>query len=343
MTAGLPPFQSADQLQRALQGLGTFQAGQTYTNVRCVVRDSVVKTGQRGPYLEVTLADRTGDVSAKCWDGAKLAATLPPGTVVELARVEVDSFNGRVGAKFEPKAVRVLAPGEYRADEFVASLPTEVIDHHWARLQERLDDIDNPYLQRLRVAVFAEPEVAALYKSHPSAVRWHHNYLGGNVQHVLGITRVLDALTASYPVLDRDLLTFGAVVHDLGKLREYEVTTTIRVTDEGRMRGHLVIGAEWLAQIVQKMRRAGSDFPKPLEEHLVHMILSHHKKGEWGSPKPPATKEAWALHVGDYADSQTKSFLQDAENADAGPDGWAQRWDSDAGAKQWFRPSSEWE
>ena len=108
------------------------------------------------------------------------------------------------------------------------------------------------------------------------------------------------------------------------------------------MRGHLVIGAEWLGQVVARLRTGGHEFPRSLEDHLVHMILSHHGKGEWGSPKPPATPEAMLLHLADMADSQTRGFLQDVERNQDNPEGWIRKFDPDLGQARWIRTRREY-
>lgn len=333
-------FRTADQLNRASVGLARLEPGTKHRRLRCVVVAAEVKTTKRGdPYLDIRLGDRTGQANAKCWDGAALADRLAPGTVVELATVDVDEW----GPKFEAGAIKWLKPGDYEARDFIQSLPEEQIEHNWRVFNEVMDTIEDPHLQRLRQAVFSEPEVSQKYKTHPSGIRRHHNYLGGNVEHVLGIIRVVDAVCKSYHEIDRDLVVFGGAIHDLGKLREYAYDTRIYVTEEGRLAGHLVIGAEWLGQIISRVRTTGYDFPAGLEAHLRHMILSHHRKGEWGSPKPPATPEAFLLHMADYADSQAKGFLQDVAENRGAQDGWAMRWDSDAGQKLWIRTDPTWD
>jgi len=338
------PFTPANVLARERQGLATMEAGKSYAKVRVVVRDFAVETARSGrnagkPYLSLTLADRTGQKDAKCWDGASLAPHLAPGAVVELDRLTVDDW----GPKFEARDAHVVPPGGFDPKDFVPTLPLEVIEANWRLLQERLDALEDPDLLKLRAAIFDRADVAEAYKNHPSGIYHHHNYMGGNVQHVLGLLRVVDAVCASYPEIDRDLVLVGATLHDLGKLREYGVDTMIRVTEEGRLRGHLVIGAEWLGQICSQLRHEGYDFPRGIENHLVHIILSHHRKGEWGSPKPPATTEAMLVHLADYVDSQAKGFLQFTEEHRDEPEGWARRWDGDSGQKEWVKTRPEWE
>lgn len=332
------PFQPANRLVPAptptvATTTSTLAEPGTHGKGRFVVRGAEVRSSARGPFLQVSLGDRFGEVNAVCWKGAALAEKLATGAVVEVARFQVDDY----GPKFELSEIRLLGSDEFRPEEFLATLPSAEIEKNWAELHEFLDSIRNPHLQRLRAKIWGNEETAAAYKTHPSAVHHHHNYLGGNVQHVVGLMRVIEAVCHSYPVLDRDLTLFGAAVHDLGKLREYGVGAAIRVTDEGRLRGHLVIGAEWIGRLAAQIRAEGHDFPKGLEDDLVHMVLSHHGKGEWGSPKPPATPEAMLLHLADLVDSQTKKFLQEVEsNADAA-EGWVRRFDHDLGQNRWIR------
>jgi 3'-5' exoribonuclease len=335
------PFQPANRISLAGFAATTTAAmlskPGTYGRGRFVVRASEEKTSKQGPYLSLKLADQSGEAGATCWKGAPLLAQLPVGTVVELQRLVVDDW----GAKFEVGDLRVLKAGDFRPDEFVPSLPKETILANWEEFHGFLDSIRNPHLQALRKKIWGDPGIGTKYKLHPSGVYHHHAYIGGNVQHVLGIMRIVEGVCTGYPALDRDLCLFGAAIHDLGKLKEYEVDTTIRVTDDGRLRGHLVIGAEWIGQLCAALRAEGHAFPPALEADLVHMILSHHGKGEWGSPKPPATPEAMLLHLADYTDSQTKKFLQDVEANAANPDGWAKTFDRDTGENRWFRTRRE--
>lgn len=343
------PFQPANRLIGPTSPVISVPGGTTFTTTtslktagkhgrgRFIVRGSDLRSSARGPFLQLTLGDRDGEVVAICWKGAVLIDQLAIGNCVEIDRFQVDDF----GPKFELGDLRLLGPGEFKPEEFVATLPASEIERNWAEFHEFMDSIQNPHLQKLRQKIWGDPTIGEKYKIHPSAVFHHHNYVGGNVQHVVGIMRVIEAVCQSYKKLDRDLAIFGAAVHDLGKLKEYEVGASIRVTDEGRMRGHLVIGAEWIALLCAELRAEGYAFPKPLEEDLAHMILSHHGKGEWGSPKPPATAEAMLLHLGDYVDSQTKKFLQDIESNAHNPDGWFKRFDPDLGENRWIRTRRE--
>jgi 3'-5' exoribonuclease len=309
--------------------LAELRPGRNDGPFRVAVQAVEIKTTRQGrPYLEVTLVDRSGSEKAKCWEGADRVSDFVVGAAVE---IRVLTHDPAYGPKFEVGDYRVLEEGEYSPAEFVPSLAAERVEALWGEFHGFLDSIRNPHLQALRAKIWGDEALAAKYKWHTSAVGHHHNYRGGNLEHVVGIMRVVEAVTTSYPEVSRDLVVFGAAVHDLGKLVEYDVGTTIRVTDEGKLKGHLVIGAEWIGRLARELRDDGHDFPRALEDHLVHMVLSHHGRGQWGSPKPPATPEAMLLHLADYADSQTKGFLQHVEENKAAPEGWTRRFDRDLG------------
>ncbi len=122
---------------------------------------------------------------------------------------------------------------------------------------------------------------------------------------------------SSFYSLDRDLLITGALLHDIGKTKEYQVTASIDISDEGRFIGHLAISAGIVGKEIEKIQ----DFPDPMKNKIIHMILSHPGKLEYGSPKVPAFPEAMALFHADYMDAFVKNTLQEIEDAQ-GDDDW---------------------
>jgi 3'-5' exoribonuclease len=127
----------------------------------------------------------------------------------------------------------------------------------------------------------------------------------------------------------------GAVLHDIGKLKEYSYGAAIDMSDEGNFIGHIVIGEQWIREKIQLLKKQGDDFPEELEHQLVHLILSHHGRYEWGSPKLPKLVEACILHQADLMDSQVKNYLQMRDDAKRQTDEeWTFVYDADAGKKR---------
>ena len=190
------------------------------------------------------------------------------------------------------------------------------IEAMWKELIVYVDSIEPEPLKRLTRSLCDETE--ADFREAPAAVSIHHAYVGGLLEHTLSIMQLADALAQHYPTLDRDLLVAGAFLHDLGKMRELTSDATFAYTDEGNLVGHLVIGAmlveDWAGEL------AGIDADLRLK--LVHMILSHHGKKEFGSPVVPKFPEALALHFLDNLDSKLQSMFEVAAQESG------QRWSS---------------
>jgi len=123
-------------------------------------------------------------------------------------------------------------------------------------------------------------------------------------------------MAASYPHLNKDLLLFGALVHDIGKIVEYKNGAIPQYTMEGKLLGHIVIGSEFAGQQIGRLRAEGVNFPERLEWMIKHMILSHHGSMEFGSPVIPLFPEAFVLHVADNLDAKMYIFKNKIQEND---------------------------
>jgi 3'-5' exoribonuclease len=140
-----------------------------------------------------------------------------------------------------------------------------------------------------------------------------------------------------YEGINRDLVLAGAILHDVGKLEEYETKAAVDKTDIGNFIGHIVIGDRWIREKIADLRGKGKDFDIELENKLCHIILSHHGRYEYGSPRMPKTIEACVVHAADLMDSQVKNFIQSIyEGRKNSEDTWVYIWDSDVGQKRPF-------
>ncbi|HML16881.1 MAG TPA: HD domain-containing protein, partial [Bryobacteraceae bacterium] len=158
----------------------------------------------------------------------------------------------------------------------------------------------NPHLKALLEAVFADEALALAYRTAPAAKSVHHAWLGGLIEHVLSLCHLAKFAATHYPGIDFDLLLTGVVLHDIGKTRELNYTRGFSYSTEGQLLGHIVIGMN----IVDEKLRQVPDFPRPLRDLVMHMILSHHGQLEFGSPKVPMFAEALLLHHLDNLDSK---------------------------------------
>jgi 3'-5' exoribonuclease len=149
-----------------------------------------------------------------------------------------------------------------------------------------------------------DPAFAAAYREAPAAKQLHHAWLGGLLEHVVSLCTLADRVATHYPLLDRDLLLTGVILHDLGKLRELSWEIGFEYTVEGMLLGHIQIGTA----LVEKAIDSLPGFPPRLKTLVLHMILSHHGKLEFGSPKLPMIPEALALSFLDDLDAKMQAM-----------------------------------
>lgn len=211
--------------------------------------------------------------------------------------ISVNSFDG----------IRVCAPGEYEAREFVEE--ADNIPGMFDELASYIDSVKNPDLRKVLSAFFSDPVFLEEFKYGTAAMYKHHARVGGLLEHTLAVTRLCAAICERYPSLDRDLVVVGAVLHDVGKVREFEITTGIKTSTEGMLVGHVIIGLEMFYNRTKDM-----DIPGDLKLKVRHIILSHHGELEYGSPKTPSFPEALAVHCADSLDAGLTQMLSHKEN-----------------------------
>jgi 3'-5' exoribonuclease len=192
-------------------------------------------------------------------------------------------------------------------------------DQMFAEVRSLVATVRQPQLRELLLGLLDDPEIGPAFRSAPAAKGVHHPFTGGLCEHTLSVLQLGWRICDHYPQLDRDLVTAGCLLHDLGKTRELAPAGSgFDYTEEGRLVGHLVIATQWIHE--RAARIAG--FPRELTWHLVHLVAAHHGKLEYGSPKEPATLEALVVHAVDELDSRVSSFGLLFEQAEGG---WTDR------------------
>lgn len=268
-------------------------------------------------YLDLEFGDSTGSLRGKLWDCDRLKVD---GGVDEIVIVSgcVEDYQGT-----RQITVRALRKAAADGVSLLDYLPRTRRDPEqmYAALMERIGQIPDGPLQKLLLAVFGDPLIAARYKLAPAAMSLHHAFLGGLLEHVNSLWQLADRLCDHYPQLDRSLLFAGVVLHDVGKIEELTFDGSFRYSTRGRLLGHITIGLD----LVREKMRDVPDFPQPLKDRIDHLILSHHGKLEFGSPKEPLFPEALALHLLDELDSKLESMRAqyDADRDRAGE--WTSR------------------
>jgi 3'-5' exoribonuclease len=190
--------------------------------------------------------------------------------------------------------------------EFSDYLPKTArnIDELWQVLASFVASFQNPYLRSLVEAFMSDPEIAAAYRNAPAAKTLHHAYIGGLLDHVVSLFRSCDLVCRNYSQINRDLLLTGAFLHDIGKIHELAYNRSFSYTTRGQLLGHMIIELEML----QAKLALVPGFPPELKTLLEHLIISHHGKYEFGSPKLPMFPEALLLHYMDDLDSKMEAM-----------------------------------
>jgi 3'-5' exoribonuclease len=288
------------------------------------------KAGKK--YLKLTLADRTGQIPAMVWDDAeRWDARCPPDAVVGV-RARVGLYQDQLQL-----VVTAVEPLDPATEDFERLLPAS--PRARSAMERELDalvaSVEDPALRALlRRCTGRGHELGRLYRSHPAAMRNHHAYLGGLLEHSLSVAGACDRLVAHYATqglpLDRDLLMTAALLHDIGKISELMALPASGYTDAGRLLGHIVIGV----QLVSDEGSRVEDLSPERLLHLQHLILSHQGKPEWDSPRVPQTVEALVLHYADDLDAKLNQVRSLLERVPAGE--WSQY---DRGLERsFFRP-----
>lgn len=272
-----------------------------------LVASKAVQTSSSGkPYIALSLRDRTGQVECRIWDRAEeMARRFERDDVVEATGTAI-VYQGRVQLKVFD--VRKVPPAEIPVTEFLP-VTEKGIEPLWAELRALVASVSDPHLRALLDAVFPDPpatDTARRFREAPGGKTMHHDYIGGLMEHTVSVAAMCRSLAKHYGGrVNGDLLVAGALLHDLGKVRELSYEGSFDYTDEGRLLGHIFLGAEE----VQRLCASLPGFPRELAVLLVHMILSHHGELEYGSPKRPKTVEAVILHFVENMDAKVAAFL----------------------------------
>ncbi len=260
----------------------------------------VSRTGK--PYLILRIMDSTGEIEARVWDDAD--AMKERFSRDEVCRIKGYAVSYQGGRQINVSDICSLPEDKYSIRDYLPASerdPEEMI----LDLDRIISGLGDVHIKALLRAIFEDRELRSRFMLAPAAKSMHHPYLGGLLEHVLSMCGLADSVAAHYKdVVDRDLLTAGAILHDIGKIYELEYGRSFGYTDEGRLIGHITIGIE----LIDSKLRSLADFPPDSALRIKHMLLSHHGRLEFGSPKRPKTIEALVLYYLDDLDAKVNAI-----------------------------------
>ncbi len=276
-----------------------------------LVRSKQILTTKAGkPYISLTLQDKTGNIPARVWDNAaELGDQFKLNDVVKI-EATVETYNHQL--QLIVRRLRPAADEEFELSDFVPH-STHDIEEMYLELCSFIESIENPHLKNLLDAFFQDEDFLKEFKSSSAARFIHHVHVGGLLEHSLSTARLCEYLTTQYESLDADLLITMAILHDIGKVKELEMSPAINYTEEGNLLGHITLGIQMVGERIGQL----PDFPPNLRMLIEHMILSHHGQSEWGSPIKPMFLEAEVLHRADDMDVKvdiiTRALAEDRD------------------------------
>ncbi|MBI4835406.1 MAG: HD domain-containing protein [Planctomycetes bacterium] len=286
---------------------------ETIKRVFLVAAKDVKKDKNNRPYFDLKLADKTGSIPAKMWNNAnidRLDKSFAKDDFIYVAgKLEASAKYGR---QIIVDSLDRIEETDIDLSDFVRQSGQDV-ELLFSQLSEAMEAIENPHLSKLGTLFFKDKEFIDSFKKAPASITHHQGYLGGLLEHTVAILSLAKNLLVSYPKLNRDLLLFGVFLHDIGKVKEYQIKLRPDHTDEGRLIGHTVLGILML----EERAKAIKDFPVELLMQLRHLIISHHGEREYGAPVVPMTAEAMALHFLDNIDARLAEYYEITETLPA--------------------------
>jgi len=295
------------------------QADQSISTFFLVSEKEIRSTRDARPYLRLELADRTGAIEARMWEGFERDAEAIERNSLVKVQARVENYRGKLQLSID--RLRLAKPGEVEPADFLSE-PKIDVEALYAKLLEYVASVSNPWLRKLLEDVVRDPRIAPKLKRAPAAKMMHHAYLGGLLDHMLSLCALCRLVAPHYPEVDGDLLLTGAILHDVGKTEELRYDAALGYTSEGFLLGHILIAYELLA----KKMDAIEGFPPKLKSLVLHLLASHHGHYEFGSPKLPMFPEALLLHYLDDMDSKMGAAKASLAS-ERGEDEWTE-WDS---------------
>ncbi|MGD7045197.1 3'-5' exoribonuclease YhaM [Jeotgalibacillus proteolyticus] len=254
---------------------------------------SVTTTGK--PFLTLIFQDRSGDIEAKLWDaGEEDEKKYAAQTIVKVTG-EIHNYRGKNQLRL--RQIRPASQSDgVSIGEFLETAPVSK-ETMMDELTQYIFEMKNPTIQRLTRHLVKKHQKE--FMEYPAATKNHHEFVSGLAYHVLSMLQIAKSLTTLYPSLNKDLLYAGIILHDMGKVEELSGPVSASYTLEGNLLGHITLMINEIGQAAEELGVKGEEVLM-----LQHMVLSHHGKAEWGSPKPPMLREAEILHYIDNLDAK---------------------------------------
>ena len=292
-----------------MKGITKLQVGEQVDQYLLIKESKKGVTTVGKPFMSLILQDRSGDIEAKLWDTNEEHEQMYQAQVIVRVGGEIHDYRGK--NQLRVKQIRVARPEE--GVQISDLLPTAAIpkEQLFEGLMQFFFEIKNPNISRItRNLIKKHQEKLLIF---PAASKNHHDYASGLLDHVVSMLRLSKAICDLYPTLNRDLMYAGIILHDIGKVIELTGPVGTAYTVEGNLLGHITIMVNEIGQAAKELGIEGEEVML-----LQHLVLSHHGKEEWGSPKKPMIQEAEIIHYIDNIDAKMNMLTRALEKTKPG-------------------------
>ncbi|MHC4557759.1 MAG: 3'-5' exoribonuclease YhaM family protein [Planctomycetota bacterium] len=287
------------------------EPGETIDDIY-IIRDPILRSTTRGDlYIAMFLSDRSGQLNGRMWQATEtIYKALPkPGFVHIQGRSELYQNNLQIIVN----NISIVDASKVQIDYFLARTDKDT-KQMFEEVKEIVDRIKNPQLKVLVAEFFADTDLMQEFCNVPAAMKMHHDYIGGLLEHTHNMLRIAVAILPFYPNAQADLVLAGIFLHDIGKTEELAYDMAFSYTDSGQLIGHISKSLLMINQKANALRSRGTQIEQTLLDVLGHIILSHHGQYEFGSPKLPATAEAFIVYYIDDMDAKVSQVIAAIDN-----------------------------
>jgi len=298
--------------------INQIEPGQTIDDIY-IAKDPILRSTTRGDlYIAMYLTDRTGQVNGRMWQASEtIYKSLPqPGFVHIKGRSELYQNNLQIVIN----NVAVVDPGKVDINDFLPRTKKDT-KQMFEEVKETVSRIENSQLKALVGEFLADTELMEKFCNAPAAMKMHHDYIGGLLEHTHNMLRVAVAILPLYPDVQLDLVLAGIFLHDIGKTEELAYDIAFSYTDSGQLIGHISKSLLMINQKADSLRSGGTQIDQAVLDAIGHIILSHHGAYEFGSPKLPATSEAFMVCYIDDLDAKINQVTS-AIDKEVGDSNW---------------------
>ena len=271
-----------------------------------VVRKKEVKERKTNStlYLTFEFGDSSGRIRGTIWDHVQEVNKII--MVSDIVKIKGKVITYRDGPHISVEKIRKASPKDNIDPHKFLPVTEKNREEMYSSIMALVDSVENSYIKKLLHLFFKNKEFKQQFVEAPAAKLWHHNYIGGLLEHTLSTAQLCEMLQQHYPQVNRDILLAGALLHDIGKITELSTQAFINYSTKGRLIGHITMSAQ---NVTDKIRDI-SGFPDSLKDQILHCILSHHGQKEFGSPVVPMTLEAVVRNHADELDAKVAAFLR---------------------------------